>query len=258
MKFTSKSDSENDGISILFISFWNEYDWFVNWHFYALLWIPIRVTEEKPGWCTDPLLPPCAAYEQLLLLLLLLLFSALVLSVTLSDGVVNSLRILFPCECRFVEIMAPVFSRDAWRCAWHMIQVRNHCANVVNYHLLELFLSFLSFPPCHVAAKSYCLSLYCRMTWSMGGVLTLLLENVWMWVICFHPMIYFFLYFFCFLLALSWWNAFKILFSWKQPAHEKIGVVDSQWIVHQTVPSLGNQVKGYIGLSQFLLFFPSV
>lgn len=29
----------------------------------------------------------------------------------------------------------------------------------------------------------------------------------------------------------------------KQPAHEKIGVVDSQWIVHQTVPSLGNQVE---------------
>lgn len=28
-----------------------------------------------------------------------------------------------------------------------------------------------------------------------------------------------------------------------QPAHEKIGVVDSQWIVHQTVPSLGSQVR---------------
>jgi hypothetical protein len=24
---------------------------------------------------------------------------------------------------RFVEIMAPVFSREAWRCVWHMIQV---------------------------------------------------------------------------------------------------------------------------------------
>ncbi|RRT54356.1 hypothetical protein B296_00044242 [Ensete ventricosum] len=31
-----------------------------------------------------------------------------------------------PCHAmnRFVEIMAPVFSRDAWRCVWHMIQVR--------------------------------------------------------------------------------------------------------------------------------------
>ncbi|KAG6466324.1 hypothetical protein ZIOFF_075813 [Zingiber officinale] len=48
---------------------------------------------------------------------------------------------------KFVEIMATVFSRDAWRCVWHMIQ----------------------------------------------------------------------------------------------PAHEKIGVVDAQWIVHQVVPSLGNQ-----------------
>lgn len=23
---------------------------------------------------------------------------------------------------RFIEIMAPVFSRDAWRCVWHMLQ----------------------------------------------------------------------------------------------------------------------------------------
>lgn len=29
-----------------------------------------------------------------------------------------------------------------------------------------------------------------------------------------------------------------------QPAHEKIGVVDAQWIEHQTVPTLGNQVWG--------------
>lgn len=32
-------------------------------------------------------------------------------------------------------------------------------------------------------------------------------------------------------------------FTSKQPAHEKIGVVDAQWIVHQGVPSLGNQVS---------------
>nr|XP_024391366.1 uncharacterized protein LOC112289890 isoform X2 [Physcomitrium patens] len=40
-------------------------------------------TTEKAGWCSDPQLPPCAG---------------------------------------FVEIMAPVFSRSAWRCVWHMIQ----------------------------------------------------------------------------------------------------------------------------------------
>lgn len=28
-----------------------------------------------------------------------------------------------------------------------------------------------------------------------------------------------------------------------QPAHEKIGVVDSQWIIHQVIPSLGSQVS---------------
>ncbi|KAG6557754.1 hypothetical protein Mapa_000521 [Marchantia paleacea] len=42
-----------------------------------------KTTEERPGWCKDPNLPPCAG---------------------------------------FVEIMAPVFSRKAWRCVWHMIQ----------------------------------------------------------------------------------------------------------------------------------------
>ncbi|KAL8466334.1 hypothetical protein ACS0TY_035442 [Phlomoides rotata] len=42
-----------------------------------------KEAEEKPGWCPDPHLPPCAA---------------------------------------FVEIMAPVFSREAWRCVWHLIQ----------------------------------------------------------------------------------------------------------------------------------------
>lgn len=30
--------------------------------------------------------------------------------------------------------------------------------------------------------------------------------------------------------------------SFLKPAHEKMGVVDSQWIVHQTVPSLAKQV----------------
>ncbi|KAL2519610.1 Protein of unknown function (DUF707) [Abeliophyllum distichum] len=85
-----------------------------------------KETTEKPGWCSDPHLPPCAA---------------------------------------FVEIMAPVFSRDAWRCVWHMIQ-----NDLVHGWGLDL-------------ALQHCV----------------------------------------------------------EPAHEKIGVVDAQWIVHQTVPSLGNQ-----------------
>ncbi|KAF5796286.1 hypothetical protein HanXRQr2_Chr08g0349671 [Helianthus annuus] len=42
-----------------------------------------KVHEEKPRWCSDPHLPPYAV---------------------------------------FVEIMAPVFSRAAWRCVWHMIE----------------------------------------------------------------------------------------------------------------------------------------
>ncbi|KAB5516266.1 hypothetical protein DKX38_026914 [Salix brachista] len=83
-------------------------------------------TEERPGWCTDPHLPPCAA---------------------------------------FVEIMATVFSRDAWRCVWHMIQ-----NDLVH-------------------------------GWGLDFAMRTCVE----------------------------------------PAHEKIGVVDAQWIIHQGVPSLGSQ-----------------
>lgn len=83
-------------------------------------------TEERPGWCNDPHLPPCAA---------------------------------------FVEIMATVFSREAWRCVWHMIQ-----NDLVH-------------------------------GWGLDFSLRKCVE----------------------------------------PPHEKIGVVDAQWIVHQSVPSLGNQ-----------------
>ncbi|KAJ8768097.1 hypothetical protein K2173_021037 [Erythroxylum novogranatense] len=88
-------------------------------------------TEEQPGRCTDPHLPPCAAYLM----------------------------------HRFVEIMATVFSRDAWRCVWHMIQ-----NDLVH-------------------------------GWGLDFALRKCVD----------------------------------------PAHEKIGVVDAQWIVHQGVPSLGNQ-----------------
>lgn len=85
-----------------------------------------KFTEEKPGWCSDPHLPPCAA---------------------------------------FVEIMAPVFSLEAWRCVWHLIQ-----NDLVH-------------------------------GWGLDFVLRRCVE----------------------------------------PAHEKIGVVDSQWIIHQVIPSLGSQ-----------------
>ncbi|XP_021725111.1 uncharacterized protein LOC110692423 [Chenopodium quinoa] len=91
-----------------------------------------KVTEEKPGWCPDPVLPPCAA---------------------------------------FIEIMAPVFTRNAWRCVWHMIQ-----NDLVH-------------------------------GWGLDFALRKCVE----------------------------------------PAHEKIGVIDSQWIVHQGIPSLGNQGEGNNG-----------
>ncbi|KAK7257699.1 hypothetical protein RIF29_31862 [Crotalaria pallida] len=93
-----------------------------------------KATKEKEGMCSDPDLPPCAA---------------------------------------FVEIMAPVFSRKAWSCVWYMIQN----------------------------------------------------DLVHGWGLDFN------------------------LRRCVEPAHEKIGVVDSQWIVHQFLPSLGSQGEANDGKS---------
>ncbi|XP_022846405.1 uncharacterized protein LOC111369158 [Olea europaea var. sylvestris] len=113
----------------------SNFDWFGASFLYWYIWMVInRDTEEKPGWCSDPHLPPCAA---------------------------------------FVEIMAPVFSREAWRCVWHMIQ-----NDLVH-------------------------------GWGLDFALRRCVD----------------------------------------PAHEKIGVVDSQWIVHQVIPSLGSQGQSDNGIA---------
>ncbi|XP_042492272.1 uncharacterized protein LOC122071878 isoform X2 [Macadamia integrifolia] len=91
-----------------------------------------KETVDRTGWCRDPHLPPCAG---------------------------------------FVEIMAPVFSRESWRCVWHMIQ-----NDLVHGWGLDLSLQ-----------------------------------------------------------------------KCVKPAHEKIGVVDAQWIEHKGVPSLGDQGKAIDG-----------
>nr|XP_043607832.1 uncharacterized protein LOC122579678 [Erigeron canadensis] len=91
-----------------------------------------KEAKERDGWCADPHLPPCAA---------------------------------------FIEIMAPVFSRKAWRCVWYLIQ-----NDLVH-------------------------------GWGLDFALRRCVE----------------------------------------PANEKIGVVDAQWVVHQTIPSLGNQGKAESG-----------
>ncbi|GLT74590.1 hypothetical protein SLA2020_463780 [Shorea laevis] len=94
-----------------------------------------KEAEEGPSWCADSHIPPCA---------------------------------------EFVEIMAPVFSRDAWRCVWHMIQ-----NDLVH-------------------------------GWGLDFALRKCVE----------------------------------------PAHEKIGVVDAQWIVHQYIPTLKNQGESEKGKAQ--------
>ncbi|GMI86789.1 hypothetical protein like AT3G27470 [Hibiscus trionum] len=93
-----------------------------------------KKTEERPGWCTDSYSPPCAA---------------------------------------FVEIRATVFSRNAWRCVWHMIQ-----SDLVH-------------------------------GWGLDFNMRRCVE----------------------------------------PPHEKIGVVDAQWIVHKGIPTQGNQGPGETGMT---------
>lgn len=38
-----------------------------------------------------------------------------------------------------------------------------------------------------------------------------------------------------------------------QPAHERVGVVDTQWIRHKVIPSLGEQVNLFVLGSGLLL-----
>ncbi|KAF3337450.1 hypothetical protein FCM35_KLT18037 [Carex littledalei] len=73
-----------------------------------------------------------------------------------------------PRQPQFVEIMAPVFSRNAWRCVWHMIQ---------------------------------------------------------------NDLVH------------GWGLDFTVR-KCVEPAYEKMGVVDAQWIKHHRVPTLLNQGKG--------------
>ncbi|KZV46433.1 hypothetical protein F511_17874 [Dorcoceras hygrometricum] len=116
-----------------------------------------RETKEMPEWCRDRHLPPCTAYAVELTISIMTLYIVQLTKKGLSS--------LFPL-CRFIEIMAPVFSREAWQCVWHMIQ---------------------------------------------------------------NDLVH------------GWGLDFALKRCVDEPAHEKIGVVDSQWIVHQAIPSLRNQ-----------------
>ncbi|KAJ0763325.1 hypothetical protein HanPI659440_Chr08g0279411 [Helianthus annuus] len=120
----------------------------------------------NPGWCTYPHLPPCAA---------------------------------------FVEIMAPVFSREAWRCVWYLIQ-----NDLV-----------------HGWGLDFALQKCVQPAYERIGVVDA------QWIV--HqgvPSLG------------NQGNEDDGETRWKGPAYERIGVVDAQWIVHQGVPSLGNQGNG--------------
>lgn len=64
--------------------------------------------------------------------------------------------------------MAPVFSRDAWRCVWHLIQVNKFGAKKSS----DCFSFYLDYIFIFLHMKT------CRMTWYMDGVWTLPSKDV--------------------------------------------------------------------------------
>ncbi|KAK1394904.1 hypothetical protein POM88_013960 [Heracleum sosnowskyi] len=87
-----------------------------------------KETQEKPGWCPDSHLPPCAG---------------------------------------FVEIMAPVFSQEAWRCVWHMIQVRNIANSTNSGECYRCLISFCNLHPLQSASTEIC-DLIVSVTLALG------------------------------------------------------------------------------------------
>lgn len=129
---------------------------------------------------------------------------------------------------RFVEIMAPVFSRDAWRCVWHMIQV---------YNILSFRFKLMQVLSFQATMKNFYLLLQNDLVhgWGLDFALRRCVEvrtNFFFFSLCLSSLL--------FVIVI---RSSTVFFAWTQPAHEKIGVVDAQWIVHQGVPSLGNQVN---------------
>lgn len=129
--------------------------------------------------------------------------------------------------------MAPVFSRDAWRCVWHMLQVTWAYSAFV-----PSFFNFnLPFPS--LILKCGDLQNDLVHGWGLDFALQRCVE------VC--DLHFDFVSFFSNLhlstFLVSDYAVF-LKYQMKQPAHKKIGVVDAQWVVHQTIPSLGNQVDG--------------
>jgi len=100
-----------------------------------------RDTEERPGWCTDPHLPPCAAYANMIKPISNLLYywndwASFFYTLKIHFVLGFNVSYIKYFMNRFVEIMATVFSRDAWRCVWHMIQVKRVNLNFLPIPLL--------------------------------------------------------------------------------------------------------------------------
>ncbi|RZC46439.1 hypothetical protein C5167_039390 [Papaver somniferum] len=104
-----------------------------------------------------------------------------------------------PCT-GWVEGMAPVFSRSAWHCAWHLIQV----------NLLFTYSQFCPYLCLYLCSASSDQNYLCKAEWSEKNDLV-------------H----------------GWGMDMKLGYCAQGDRTKKVGVIDSEYIVHQGVQTLG-------------------
>ncbi|KAA3489538.1 Trimethylguanosine synthase [Gossypium australe] len=180
-----------------------------------------KFTEEKPGWCSDPHLPPCAAYA----------FCLFISQIhTYLCG--NYGARFFSGSLEMCMILVNIWSGHWVKCCLSEVPFPNSLELANTSTFWDEFPTFSTTPMTELRMKTQIRSNDLVHGWGLDFALRRCVE--------------------AFVLQLSqpglfWFFGTKLPFSSSQPAHEKIGVVDSQWIIHQVIPSLGSQGKSEDG-----------
>jgi len=246
-----------------------------------------RMTSEKPGWCPDPHLPPCAAYDLYpsLFHYLVRVFSILMhlMAWTLRYNLweLHFSLIFFLLTSRFTCLIGKCLSfASLMNSSWQRVIRQQYEFWYRLFTLFQFCWNYGSslFQECLALCVAYDTGIQCSSgafvliifsvttcftdLHTLGSVLQNDLVHGWgldfalrrcVEVINYDSFLdkgWFCLYGMGDFLSIFWPRELLLYLSYMQPAHEKIGIIDSQWIVHQAVPSLGNQVCHVL-----LLFF---
>uniref|UniRef100_M8AYV6 Uncharacterized protein n=1 Tax=Aegilops tauschii TaxID=37682 RepID=M8AYV6_AEGTA len=144
-----------------------------------------------------------------------------------------------PCS-GFVEVMAPVFSRDAWRCVWHMIQDPEEQIGIVDAQ----YLVHHAVPTLQGQMGFLCLITLCEQLEFEG--LSMLYTNDWIYN---SPSSFTFKItvtvaadrFVEVMAPVFSRDAWRCVWHMIQDPEEQIGIVDAQYLVHHAVPTLQGQ-----------------